>query len=80
MSFLLAVFWGLPRVWLDLRFCYKSASPRFDVELPRDKLFFNELKQFTRRTLCTSLMMWRVGFNGQPNLLLPQSAMYAVWT
>src|SRR5438445_10706866 len=34
MSILLALSSGLPRVWLDLRFCYKSASPRFSAELP----------------------------------------------
>jgi hypothetical protein len=38
MPFLLAVFWGLPRVWRDLRFCYKSASPRFSAELPDFRL------------------------------------------
>jgi len=34
MPILLAVFWDLPRVGLDLRFFYTIASPRFSVELP----------------------------------------------
>jgi YD repeat-containing protein len=40
MSILLALSSGLPRVWLDLRFCYKSASPRFSAELPTVKRVF----------------------------------------
>jgi hypothetical protein len=35
MPILLALISGLPRVWLDLRFFYKSASPRFSAELPK---------------------------------------------
>src|SRR2546430_17701658 len=41
MSILLALSSGLPRVWLDLRFCYKSASPRFSAELPIEQVHRN---------------------------------------
>src|SRR2546427_3151215 len=47
MSILLALSSGLPRVWLDLRFCYKSASPRFSAELPAH-LFLTHTPRFLR--------------------------------